>query len=436
MTNSIFDKMACWIRKNGGFVSPSIKVVSSNIDDITSRSIYTVKDIKENESLMRIPLKCKIHSDLVYNIPNIDKWIENDSKDMIKTQLFYRIVISLVYQKSLGKKSFYYPYIRTLPKSTDLKNHIIFNDISKNFDDWKKCSTSFANEVQTTLDAFENLLDFISTQNEKFPIIDLDKFGNVENILEILVKWAYVIFITRGWNKHGCVPYMDLFNHRSDSKMTPQYHETNEIGFKDQSQFITYKSYEVGEEIFINYGIYDSKKILRRYGFNPNEEVKYMEMSIEYNPKIPLQHYIANELKRYNFPKEQLLLTTRTPSSLLIKYLRIISLDHHDISRVCNTENYFQTPFSNNNELSVYKTLLKLINNIRASEYTTERFNDCNMLLETSDNYITQNLCQIVINEYNLIKTNILWIHGNWISRLETPMLQDLLSTLTTIDIV
>ena len=124
-TSNIFDKMANWIRKNGGFVSPSVKVVSSNIDGITSRSIYTIKDIKEKDSLMRIPLKCKIHPDLVYDIPNIDKWIQNDSKNMIKTQLFYRIVISLVYQKSLGKKSFYYPFIRTLPKSTDFKKLVI-----------------------------------------------------------------------------------------------------------------------------------------------------------------------------------------------------------------------------------------------------------------------------------------------------------------------
>jgi len=434
-TSNIFDKMANWIRKNGGFVSPSVKVVSSNIDGITSRSIYTIKDIKEKDSLMRIPLKCKIHPDLVYDIPNIDKWIQNDSKNMIKTQLFYRIVISLVYQKSLGKKSFYYPFIRTLPKSTDFKNHVIFNNTPENISDWKKCSSSFANEVQTTLDAFENLLDFISTQNKEFPIINLEKFGNVENILKILVKWAYVIFITRGWYIHGCVPYMDLFNHKSDSQMTAQYHETNIIGFEGQSQYITYKSYEVGEEIFIHYGIYDSKKLLRRYGFNPDEEIKYMEMSVEYNPKIPLQHYIANELKRYEFPKEKLLLTTRTPSSLLIQYLRIISLDYYDISKVFNIENYFQTPFSNNNELSVFKTLLKLINNLRNTEYTTERFNDCNMLLETTDNYITQNLCKIVLNEYNLIKTNILWVHGNWIARLETPMLQHLLTSLSTVDI-
>ncbi len=435
MTSSIFDKMTNWIRKNNGFISPSIKVVSSNIDGITSRSIYTIKDIGEKESLIRIPLKCKIHPDLVYDIPNIDKWIQNDSKNMIKTQLFYRMVISLVYQKSLGKKSFYYPYIRTLPKSTDLKNHVIFNNASKNLSDWKKCSSSFADEVQTTLDALKNLLDFISTQNKEFPIINLEKFGDVENILEILVKWAYVIFITRGSDIHGCVPWMDLFNHKSNSQMTAQYHETNVIGLGGQSQYTTYKSYEVGEEIFIHYGIYDSKKLLRRYGFNPDEEVKYMEMSVEYNPKIPLQHYIANELKRYKFPKEKLLLTTRTPSSLLIQYLRIISLDYYDISKVFNIENYFQTPFSNNNELSVFKTLLKLINNLRNTEYTTERFNDCNMLLETTDNYITQNLCKIVLNEYNLIKTNILWVHGNWIAKLETPMLQHLLTSLSTVDI-
>jgi len=434
-TSNIFDKMANWIRKNGGFVSPSVKVVSSNIDDIMTRSMYTIKDIGKKDSLMRIPLKCKIHPDLVYDIPNIDKWIQNDPKNMIKTQLFYRIVISLVYQKSLGKKSFYYPYIRTLPKSSDLKNHVIFNNTPENISDWKKCSSSFADEVQTGLDAFKNLFDFIETQNKEFPIINLEKFGNVENILEILVKWAYVIFITRGWYIHGCVPFMDLFNHKTTSQMTPQYHETNIIGWKGQSHFTSYKAYEVGEEIFNHYGVYDAKRLLRRYAFNSNEEVQYMEMSVEYNPKIPLQHYIANELKRYQFPKEKLLLTTRTPSLLLIKYLRIISLDYYDIPKVFNIENYFEKPFSTNNELLVYKTLLKLINNLRNTEYTTERFNDCNMLLETTNNYITQNLCKIVLDEYKLIKTNILWVHGNWIARLETPMLEHILTSLTTIDI-
>jgi len=435
-TNNIFDKLANWIRKNDGFISPSIRVVTSNVDNITSRSIYTIKDINGEESLMRIPLKCKIHSDLVYDIPNVDKWIQNDSQNMIKTQTFYRIVISLVYQKSLGKKSFYYPYIRTLPKSSDLKNHVIFNNTPENMNDWKKCSSSFASDVQITSDAFSNLFNFIVIQNKEFPIIDLEKFGNVENILETLVKWAYVIFITRGWNKHGCIPFMDLFNHKTSSQMKPQHHETDIIGFGGQSQFTSYKAYEVGEEIFNNYGLYDGKKILRRYAFNPSEEIQYMEMSVDYNPKIPIQHYIENEIKRYEFPKEKLLLTTRTPSLMLIKYLRIISLDYYEIPRVFNIENYFEKPISNNNELSVYKTLLKLINNLRNTEYTTERFNDCSMLLETTDNYITKNLCKIVLNDYNLIKTNILWIHANWIARLETPMIEHIISSLMTIDIV
>ena len=189
-TNNIFDKLANWIRKNDGFISPSIKVVTSNVDNITSRSIYTIKDIDENESLMRIPLKCKIHSDVIYDIPNIDKWIENDSQNMIKTQTFYRIVISLVYQKSLGKKSFYYPYIRTLPKSSDLKNHVIFNNTPENMSDWKKCSSSFASDVQITSDAFSNLFNFITIQNKEFPIIDLEKIWKCRKFRSELINFS------------------------------------------------------------------------------------------------------------------------------------------------------------------------------------------------------------------------------------------------------
>ena len=438
----MFDKLACWIRKYNGFVSSSLKVVTSTIDDITSRSIYTVKNIDKNRSLIRVPKKCKIHPDLVYDIPNIDKWIEQDDKNLIQNQLYYRIVISLIYQKSLGKNSFYYPYIRTLPKSSDLKNHIIFNGTAENLSDWKKCSLSFGNAVEKTLTSFNNLLEFITKCNTAYPIIDLEKFGNANNVLENLVKWAYVIFITRGWYKHGCVPFMDLFNHQCSSLMIAKYVDNCDMSSamsRDRmngSELVSYKNYEIGEEIYINYGKYDSKQLLRCYGFRPDDEIQYMELSVDYNPKLPIQHYIQQELNRFKFPKEKLLLTTRTPTSLLLKYLRIISLDYYDIPRTYNVQNYFDKMISNNNELNVYKTLLKLISNLRNTDYSTEYFNNCNMILETTDNFITKNLAQIVIDEYAIIKTNMLWIHGNWLAKLETPLLQDILASLVSLEIV
>ena len=79
--------------------------------------------------------------------------------------------------------------------------------------------------------------------------------------------------------------------------------------------------------------------------------------------------------------------------------------------------------------------ILKLINGLRANEYSTERFNDCTMLSETSDNIITTNLTKIIISEYDIVKNCVIWVHANWIAKLETPLLNDFINFITTIDI-
>ncbi len=57
------------------------------------------------------------------------------------------------------------------------------------------------------------------------------------------------------------------------------------------------------------------------------------------------------------------------------------------------------------------------------------------MLSQTSDNIITKNLTKIVISEYEVVKNCVIWVHANWIAKLETPMLNDIINFITTIDI-
>ena len=59
------------------------------------------------------------------SVPKIlwEKTNPPDNQNRIKNNALYRIVIALIYQKILGRKSFHYPYIRVLPKMSDLKNH-------------------------------------------------------------------------------------------------------------------------------------------------------------------------------------------------------------------------------------------------------------------------------------------------------------------------
>ena len=121
-----------------------MKIIESNVDNVIERSVYATKPITKSVHIVRIPKKCKIHSELVYEIPNIDKWVELDNQNIIKNNSIYRIIIALIYQKILGKKSFHYPYIRILPKKSDLKNHFIYNYNEQNLAEWKKCSTPFS----------------------------------------------------------------------------------------------------------------------------------------------------------------------------------------------------------------------------------------------------------------------------------------------------
>ena len=440
-TKDNYYKLIKWIRKSGGYVLPDMKIIESNVDNVIERSVYATKPITKSVHIVRIPKKCKIHSELVYEIPNIDKWVELDNQNIIKNNSIYRIIIALIYQKILGKKSFYYPYIRVLPKMSDLKNHFIYNYNEQNLAEWKKCSTPFSSSAKDDKKILEDIILFLKKFNSKYTIFELDpvKFGNDDDILDKLVTWAFVIYLTRAWTDHGCVPYADLLNHSSTSGMKLKYITSGlnlpvSKSFPDFSIMENRHTYDVGEEIFNNYGSFDGKKLLINYGFAVDEGIQYMQVRMNFAPVSSLHHYINSEINKFNIPKKTLLLTTRTPSANLLKYLRLTSLNTHDLGITRNVENYPNKVISSNNELSVNKTLLKLILELRRNEYTTERFNDCQILLKTSKNSITLKLATIITKEFQILKNNTAWVHANWITRLDTPFLKPLIEHIINID--
>ena len=71
---------------------------------------------------------------------------------------------------------------------------------------------------------------------------------------------------------------------------------------------------------------------------------------------------------------------------------------------------------------------------MRTSEYTTERFNDCQILRATSNNPVTLNLATIILKEFQILKNNTAWIHANWLTRLDTPFLKPLIEHIINID--
>jgi len=433
MVSDNFEKLRKWITRHGGYVYPYLKVVSSKIGDSIQHSVYATNAISKETEILRVPKICKFGGELIYEIPDIEQWINIDCNNFIKNNFYFRIVIALIYHKSIGKKSFYYPYIKNLPRSIDFKEHPIYNYSEDMLEEWFKCSPTFTEEFQKLMVKFTKLNGFIKEAMGTYPIIDLSKFGDSPNVLESLIKWAFVIFLTRAWQEHGCVPFADLFNHESTSLTTFHHYADSQ---KEGMSAITVRSvYEEGDEIYNHYGQYDNKSLYMTYGFWTNEPIKYMKFKVNFNPTTPLSAYVEQVLKKENIPKDKILLTSRAPSGLLIKYLRITSISDVDILRVSGKTNIGDKLISATNEIIAYKNLLKLINGLRTNEYSTERFNDCTMLSETSDNIITKNLTKIIISEYDIVKNCVIWVHANWMAKLETPLLNDIINFITTLDI-
>ena len=436
MSSGNFEKLKKWIRFCGGYISPNIKVVRSKIGNIIQNSVYATKIIQSNEEILRIPKICKLDGELIYKIPNIEQWINIDKNSLIKNSFVLRIVIALIYQKSLGKKSFYYPYIKHLPKSTDFIEHPIYNYSEDMIEEWTKCSPSFSLKLQILMRNFKKLNDFITMCMKQYPIIDLSKFGTNPGILDSLVKWGFLIFLTRSWTEQGCIPFADFFNHKSSSPIILNHYP--EKVRKGISVMEIKTTYETGDEIFNHYGHWDNKELYLNYGFWDNEPVKFMKFAINFNTTTPLSYYISELIKNEKISPNRVLLTSSGPSGLLIKFMRISSLsdsDVHKVNTLKNNNKFGVQPISPSNEVMVFKNLLRLINKLRANEYSVERFNDCKMLFETSDNIVTKNLTQIIISEYEVIKNCVVWAHANWIAKLETPILNDIINFISTLDI-
>ena len=83
-------------------------------------------------------------------------------------------------QKILGKKSFHYPYIRVLPKMSDLKNHFIYNYNEQNLAEWKKCSTPFSSSAKDDKKILEDIILFLKKFNSKYTILENISYKKVK----------------------------------------------------------------------------------------------------------------------------------------------------------------------------------------------------------------------------------------------------------------
>ncbi|CAL7943277.1 unnamed protein product [Xylocopa violacea] len=282
---------------------------------ITGRGLKTLKDIKPNDILIKLPYEILITT---FTLSQSDISILFSKTEHYSAQCVLSVFV--LYESHLGTVSKWYNYISSLPKY--LTNPDFCTQKEKNLlpafiRDYMYEFHKLQNEFQLLIRSVNNLSlhgkDYCPHCNLHLKkIITFEKY-----------KWAYYIVNTRAvyideiqveksqnipvnikhQNNLALAPFLDLFNH-SIYSTTRATVITLENGNKFY-QITTLNSFKSESQVFINYGSHSSLKLYVHYGFfilnNPLDEIYFdiSDIKICFNvPTFKLNFIISNNLQK------------------------------------------------------------------------------------------------------------------------------------------
>jgi len=417
-----------WINNNGGFIHDDLYIDTKLEDDKIHRSIYykNKENISKNSTLTQIPHKLVISKNTFEHIQNIQIWtniIDNSpilTKEHEKKRL--KIIIALLYEYTKKEQSFYYPYIKLLPKKNDFDNHPIniYYENNKAFKILNSLSKNFIKQVDSMSHELISFIEIILHCNDELEIFDKNIYTN--NHFKKLIKWAFFIQKTRSW-ADGLVPFDDIFDHANNSNISLKkinsktLDEDNHYIFKADDQFNEHKH---DYNIFDNYGHYNSMRLLLFYNFLPQNEINYLYIPFKLNTKNNFDKLRFEEIKKCELKDSRILLCNNGPSKDLFTILRILCLTKNEYDALQSNTNKrkYEKIVSHENELKSVRLLLKLILDLKKSNYPLDNLNNIYTIINDFKNkklsptdLIIKNVCLITLEEYKIIDDSLNWIN-------------------------
>lgn len=261
----------------------------------TGRGLTSKQKFKPNNTIISIPLKLMIS----YRTLKNHLIFRN-----LKTNLTIHeaLAIFLIYEKSLGFKSEWFPYISTLPKSYI---NFIFGETlemlpsqlrDELLEKRRKVMISYGN-IKMGLEGFDDIRDdFVEWSywavNTRAVYVNPDQIRELacdsrdSNIDKYLLDEPNM----------ALVPFLDLFNHSFDTNTSAEI-INNTYTLTTKSNFDSY------DQIFISYGAHDNIKLMVEYGFFiPNNKFDTITLSLDlFMNKLSqkqMEYIISNNLSK------------------------------------------------------------------------------------------------------------------------------------------
>jgi len=304
-----------WLSENNVYISskstwgrpPHPCLISDQTVDegeSSGRGLIAFKNIQQNEKIIEIP----------ESIIMTDKTDFNYDENGASMNEYDKLAIFLIRERSKGDKSFWKPYLDTLPKENDLK--LIFRWKMSDMIFLKGSKISLATKyLKKKLDfQFYNLKERLFLQNL---LIFPEEIFNLQSW-----EWAMTLLFSRAIylqnsKRIAIVPYGDLLNH---NPFSTSYIDSKSIPFSNNIEIAMYsdRSYNKFDQIFTTYGPKTNLELLLLYGFsserNPFESYEIRVALSKSDPRYIQKLLFIKECEKtseitfpiffYQYPKE------------------------------------------------------------------------------------------------------------------------------------
>lgn len=257
-----------WLeRKAKSKVSTALSIGMSSY----GRTLFASENIKRGDCLLKVPFSVQISPDNMR--PEFSKLIKDEVGSVA------RVAVVILFEKKLGRKSEWAPYISRLPPPEDMHSSIFWSD-----EELEMIGPSFLYE-ETLKQKKLIERDFLRVK------LVFDEFQHLfqDPTLEEFM-YAYQLVKSRAWESQkgvSLIPFADFLNHDHTSG-TYLYGDV----YKQHSEVTADRDYAVGDEVLIRYGRFSNAALLLDFGFtvsNNSWDVFQVDLNIPQDDKLYTQ---------------------------------------------------------------------------------------------------------------------------------------------------
>lgn len=285
------------------------------------RGIYSTKNIKENDIIIKIPNKYIIEYNKVHNKHLLNKL--NNKNSLVATHILL---------ESLKDNSFWQSYFDTFPKNLDEYIYYYDKQKLKTLKDTSimcKGVYNFNKHMKNVIDDSKLIYKYLLKKNKLPEQIKLySDFYNLFLKYRIYVCSRIFGYVKNSNDELGMVPYADLLNHSAEPNTTWRYDD-------NMKSFIVVATKDIPKntEIYDSYGNKTNVQLVMYYGFSIKNNIHSVLNFMHKNQLYELDHESSKDILSKSVIKKL--------SSILNHHTDLIksgSINDHNILNIYNDE--------------------------------------------------------------------------------------------------